>query len=98
MRYLLLAIALAGAYLLTGCAYVGNAESPHATASISDTCTSATLGMGAIGEFTLIATHARLADGGTTGTVVIVGKKDTMNNVLTGAISAAAGLLVGKGM
>lgn len=83
-------------FLLASCVtpYTGGAT-PHASAAISDTGTSATLDMGAVGEFTFVSSWGKTADGSTTGTVQIVGKKDTMNNFLAGAIGLIGGLAMG---
>lgn len=90
--WIFLALCMLEVALLTGCAtpYSSN-ETPKASASISDTCTSASLSMGAVGEFTLIATHAKTEDGTTTGSVQIEGKKDTLNSLGTGLFGVALG-------
>lgn len=89
MRY---AIALLAVVILAGCAtpYSSNVT-PSASADISDNGTSATLHMGAMGEFTLVATHSRTLDGVTTGSVVIEGRKATLGNIASGLIGLAAG-------
>lgn len=88
---------MAMAWWLTGCTYM-NKEVPHASAAISDDVTSASLQLGAVGEFTFIVTHCRTLDGPTTGTVAITHTKTTENNFLVGVLSAIGGFIAGAGM
>lgn len=88
-----LLIVLAGLGL-TACAYSSTAT-PHATAAISDKCTTATVSIGAFGEFRLVATHSRAQDGATTGTVVIEGTKATLGQAVAAGAGLASGLLIG---
>lgn len=90
-----LAIAISG--LFFGCATpYGSSATPHASAAISNDVTSATLNMGAIGEFTFVASHSHSTDGASTGTVTITGTKNTMNTLGSGAIGALGGLIAGR--
>lgn len=87
--------AMALAWSFCGCAYLRNQNAPQASAAISDQCTTATLQMGAIGEFSFVCSHARRKDGTTTGSVQIHGSKDTIGMLGSGIIGAAIGYITG---
>lgn len=93
-------VLILGLVFLTGCygTPYGTNATPKASASISDAATSATLEMGALGEFTFVCSHCHLADGSTTGTVEIHHTKTTENNFLVGALGALSGFIAGRVM
>lgn len=94
MKFLVITVI---ALLLAGCQsfvtpYSSNVT-PEVTTAISDQCSSTSLKMGPLGEFSVITTWAKTQDGITTGSTTISGSKDTLNNVSTGLIGLLIGLL-----
>lgn len=95
-RALIIVCVLLAVGWVCGCATpYSSSATPKASASISDTATSASLELGAVGEFTFICTHSKTTDGATTGTVHIVGSKNTVGMLGSGIIGAAVGLVTG---
>lgn len=97
LMILAVVIAAVAMAILSGCASIHNPytneQAPEARAYIGDTGTSGSLKLGAVGEFSFVATWAKTADGVTTGTVTATVTKTTLNNGVVGALSFLAGLV-----